>query len=155
MIASETVHVTVYSVASGTVHLAIFAAAAVALLMAHHVADYWVQANHQAITKPAAGWRGRWACIAHVTTYTLTCALALLIVGAVTGVGVFGWPAVAGLAGNAIAHYAADRRAPLRRVAVWLGKGDYWDNHGGAAPLDQAFHIGCLFAVALIITAGA
>jgi len=126
------------------------AAAGVALLMAHHVADYWVQTDRQACLKALPNWRGRWACVRHVVTYTLTCALALLITGAVTGTALFGWPAAIGLAGNAVAHYAADRRAPLRRLAAWLGKTDYWDN-GGAAPLDQAFHIGCLFAVALLI----
>lgn len=133
--------------------LVTFAAASVALLMAHQVGDYWIQTNHQAITKPERSWRGRWACIRHVITYTLTCVAALAIVDAVTGADLLGWPAAIGLAGNAAAHYFADRRAPLRRVAVWLGKADYWDHHGGAAPLDQAFHIGCLAVVALIIAA--
>ena len=125
------------------------AAAAVVLLMAHHVANYWVQTNHQAAIKAETNWRGRWACMRHVITYTLTCAAALLLTDLVTGAALLDWRTGLGLAGNALAHYIADRRAPLRRLAAWLGKADYWD-HGGAAPLDQAFHIGCLFVVALL-----
>lgn len=57
--------------------VAVFAAVFVALYAAHQVADHWVQTQHQAETKGLAGWRGRIACAAHVTTYGITGLIAI------------------------------------------------------------------------------
>ena len=54
-----------------------FASTFAALIAAHHVGDYWVQTDHQAVNKGRHGTRaenaaGRKACLAHVATYTAT-----------------------------------------------------------------------------------
>lgn len=127
-----------------------FPVAFIALSAGHWVADYWVQTDRQACAKGGAGWPGRRACLAHVLTYTVTLAAVLALTSAVLAVPL-SWPRVAvALAANGALHYAADRRTPLRRVAVLLGKGEYWDR-GGSAPLDQSFHWFCLFLAALAI----
>ena len=59
---------------------ATFAALAVALLVAHQVADHWVQTSHQAAHKGRPGWAGRAACAAHVASYTLCTSLAVVAV---------------------------------------------------------------------------
>jgi hypothetical protein len=45
-----------------------FAVVLPALLVAHTVADHWVQTDHQAGHKGLPGWAGRWACGKHVAT---------------------------------------------------------------------------------------
>lgn len=55
-----------------------FAAVFVALYAAHQVGDHWIQTQHQADCKGQPGWAGRWACLAHVATYTATAVVALL-----------------------------------------------------------------------------
>lgn len=55
-----------------------FAVVAPALLVAHTVADHWIQTDHQATNKGRAGWPGRAACLAHVAGYTAVTALAVL-----------------------------------------------------------------------------
>lgn len=42
------------------------------LLVAHTVADHWVQTDAQARNKGLPGWPGRRACAAHVASYTAT-----------------------------------------------------------------------------------
>ena len=129
-----------------------FAVAWAALSGGHQAADYWIQTHRQATRKTMPGWPGRRACLAHVATYTLTLAACLALAGTLLAVPP-SWPhAAAGLAFSAVTHYAADLRTLLRRLAVRLGKGGYWDN-GGAAPLDQSFHWFCLFLAALLIAA--
>ncbi|GAA3878439.1 hypothetical protein GCM10022243_48930 [Saccharothrix violaceirubra] len=100
----------------------------VALYTAHHLADHWVQTDHQAIHKGLPGWRGRLACARHVATYTLTTLAAVLAVlwlplglhATWTGIAV-------GQAVSAVTHYVIDRRTPLARLAHATGKGDYHD----------------------------
>ncbi|GAA2517958.1 DUF3307 domain-containing protein [Pilimelia columellifera] len=137
-----------------------------ALFAAHQVGDYWVQTDHQAVTKARPGWVGRLACATHVTTYTLTACVALVFLAAATG-----WrpdvdSAVTGLLISAVSHYVADRRA----VVAWLvehanlarfyvlgaPRPDRDDNPTlgtGAHALDQSWHIGWLFLSALFIAA--
>jgi hypothetical protein len=134
---------------------ATFAAVGFALYAAHHVADHWIQTQHQADNKGREGWPGRTACAAHVVTYTATAALALAALVTVLGVSLAALPSVAGLAVSAITHYVADRRTPLRRIADWLGSGKFYRLAGagmnGAYLLDQSWHVGWLFVAALII----
>ncbi|MER5326916.1 hypothetical protein [Streptosporangium roseum] len=86
-------------------------------------------ATAQCHTHPA-GWT---ANLGHVTTYSLTLAVALAVVGWRFQLGYApGWVA-AGLALNAVTHAWADRRAPLRALAVAIGKKSYWDEVPGGA----------------------
>ncbi|MBO4159305.1 helix-turn-helix domain-containing protein [Micromonospora antibiotica] len=131
-------------------HAAVFAAVFAALYAAHQVADHWVQTQHQADCKGEPGWAGRLACAAHVATYTLTAAVALTTLALATGLRLDGWGVAVGLTVSAVSHYIADRRTPLRRLAVALGKDPHWLTRGGGMyALDQSWHIGFLFIAAL------
>lgn len=90
-----------------------------------------------------------------MATYTATLAAFLALVAWRLPALAFSPGLVAlGLFVNAATHTWADRRAPLRALAVYLGKGSYWDDvPGGAYQLDQAWHYGWLFLSALIIAA--
>jgi hypothetical protein len=134
-----------------------FAAVFGVYLAAHQVADYWVQRGWQTMRKGLPGWAGRWACAAHVTTYTLTLALFLALAAWWLALPVSPGRAAAGLAVSAVTHYFADRRTPLRRVAEMTGKGEFWHygNGAGAAHLDQSWHVACLFIAALVTAGGA
>ena len=134
---------------------ATFGAVFAALYAAHHVADYWVQTPHQSAHKGLPGWPGRVACAAHVGTYTLTAAVVLAVVWWRLSLPLSLPHVVAGLAVSAVSHYWADRRTTLRALVavvdqVTPGKAAYYD-HGGAAPLDQAWHVVWLLAAALVI----
>jgi hypothetical protein len=148
----------------GTVRAATFAAVFIALWVAHQVADHWVQTQHQADCKGAPGWPGRLACAAHVVTYTATALVAVVATAVTLGFALSPWQVTAGLAVSAITHYVADRRTPLKRLAVLCGAGRFYalgaprlgrdDNPtlGGAYALDQSFHYAWLFVAALIIS---
>jgi hypothetical protein len=144
----------------------VFAAVLASSMVAHNVADHWLQTAAQAEDKGLKGWRGRLACARHATVLTLTLAVVLAAVAAVTGMHL-SLPAVAvGLAVNGVSHYWADRRFTLGQLADALGKGDFWalgvprtssDNPTlgtGAYALDQAWHAFWLLVMALIITGG-
>lgn len=141
-----------------------FAAVFIALFAAHSVGDHWVQTHHQACTKGATGWAGRIACAKHVLTLTATKAAALAALALVTGVRLAPLALLAGLGADALSHYWADRRTTLARLADAIGKGGFYQlgaprpGHDdvphlgtGAYALDQSWHIGWLFAAALII----
>lgn len=129
-----------------------FAALFVTLFVAHHLGDYWVQTDRQAVNKVLPGWRGRLACAEHVATYTGTLLLALLgaswRLGMPLGVG----QVVIGLATSAVTHYVADRRVPLRRLALVTKRSSRWVDNGGMALLDQAWHLVWLGIAALAMT---
>lgn len=137
----------------------VFAAAFGAYAAGHQVADYWIQTPGQSARKALPGWTGRRACLAHVTTYTVTLAALLALAAGVLAVPVSpGW-AAAGLAVNAVTHYFADRRTPLRKLAALIpGKAGFWDAGeglaSGAACLDQSWHWLWIFAAALITAGG-
>jgi hypothetical protein len=112
-----------------------------------------VQTQAQADRKALPTWLGRLHCLGHVATYTLTALVALLTVGLATNTTVPLWRLITGLVVSAVSHYIADRRTPLRRLAIALGKSEVWVEHGGGLyALDQAWHIGFLFIAALLIT---
>jgi ABC-type Fe3+ transport system permease subunit len=130
-----------------------FAVVLPALLVAHEVADQWVQTHHQACHKGLPGWAGRWECAKHVTTYTLVTTLAVLAVWGLFALPLTVTGVVAGQAVSAVTHYWADRRTTLARLADALGKGGYYrlgaprpghdDNPSlgtGAYSLDQSWH---------------
>lgn len=128
---------------------ATFAAVFVTLFVAHQVADHWIQTDRQACGKGAAGWPGRLACAAHVTTYTITAIVALAALVLATDAHLSPARVALGLTVSAMTHYVADRRTPLKRVADLIKLG-YWDR-GGAYALDQSWHYLWLWVAALVI----
>lgn len=140
-----------------------FAAVGFGLLVAHNVADHWVQTSHQAGHKGQRGHAGRMACLAHVASYTaVTAATTGLLVWLLDlQVSLVGF--IAGQLVSAATHYWADRRFTLAALARLLGKAEFAalgvpraghdDNPSlgtGSYALDQAFHWAWLFVAALI-----
>lgn len=133
-------------------HTLTLAAVLPTLIVAHNVADYWIQTNGQAVAKGAAGWRGRLADARHVATYTATLAVALLAVVWTTGLSLLVAQTAGALAVNAVSHYWADRRTTLAGLARRVGKAGWLEADPGALPhLDQAWHLGWLGITALIV----
>jgi hypothetical protein len=121
-----------------------------AIVVGHLLGDYWIQSDRQAARKADPGWAGRLACAAHVATLTATIAAVVAVVVAVSGWVLSPAALVVGLAVNAATHYAADRRAPLRWLACATGSGGFVEG-GGLPLLDQVWHIGWAYVVALLI----
>lgn len=128
----------------------------------HVVGDYWVQTHTCALTKGGDGWEGRKACAIHVATLTATQGLVLAAGACAVGERLNPRRVVVGLGVNALSHYVADRRTPLRRLAERFGKAEFYhfgkadEGHApclgtGAYALDQAWHIGWLTVAAAII----
>lgn len=105
---------------TNTEQLATFAATFAALYVGHHVGDYWIQTDHQAKHKGAAGREGRLACLMHVFTYVLTQAVMLALLSTVTGLRWNFWAYVAALLVSGATHYAADRRE--HGIMFWLAR---------------------------------
>lgn len=130
-----------------------FAAVLPAMLVAHNVADHWVQTGHQAGRKGAAGWSRRVACLAHVGTYTAVTAVTVALLWALLGLAITPAGFLAGQALSTITHYWADRYTTLARLAELIGKDGFYrlgtpgagreDNPSlgiGAYALDQSRH---------------
>lgn len=148
-----------------------FAVLAPTLLVAHNVADHWIQTEHQACHKGRPGWAGRWACAAHVLSYTGACAAAVVAVGWLFNLPITLPGVLAGQLVSALTHYWADRRTPLALLARLVGKRGFLtlgvprpgrdDNPSlgtGAYALDQAWHwlwLGVAAAVTALMTGGA
>lgn len=90
--------------------VSVFAAVSVALYAAHHVGDYWVQTDHQARHKGAAGAEGVKACAAHVGTYLATQVFFMAGAAVALGFRVSLLGLVLGLLVSGVTHYLADRR---------------------------------------------
>lgn len=144
---------------------ATFAAVFATLYAAHHIADFWVQTDHQAATKGNPDWVGRLACARHVATYTATLTVMLVVVVWLLPLPVTVLGVIVGQVVSAGTHYWADRRTPLRRLADATRNGVFYrlgaprpgrdDNPSlgtGAYALDQAFHVFWLFIAALCTT---
>jgi hypothetical protein len=143
----------------------VFAVTLPALLVAHTVADHWVQTGHQAAAKGLPGWVGRRACAAHVVTYTATTAAVVAAVWWAFALPISPVGFALGQLVSALTHYLADRRAPLARIATRVGKAGFYslgalregrdDNPTlgtGAYALDQSWHHAWL-AIAAVLTA--
>jgi len=128
-----------------------FSAIFVMLYIAHMIADYWVQTDWQAKRKAIVGAAGRIACSIHVATYTATLAIVVVVVSYRLDMDLSPVKVIVALAVSAITHYIADRRIPLRRLAVACRHSGAWLDGGGLALVDQAWHLGWLGVVALII----
>lgn len=87
-----------------------FAGIGLALYAAHHVADYWVQTDHDAAHKGKAGRVGVIACARHCATYVLTQGVFLALLLGVTGADVAWYQGIGALFVSGVFHYAADRR---------------------------------------------
>lgn len=144
----------------------VFAVVLPTLLVAHNVADHWVQTSHQAATKSLPDASGHWACFKHVASYTVVTAGAVALVWALLGLPINPGAFAAGQLVSAVTHYWADRRHTLARLAELAGKGGFYrlgaprsgkdDNPSlgtGAYILDQSWHWACLFVAALITAA--
>lgn len=142
-----------------------FAGVAVGLLVAHQVADHWIQTEHQAAAKGRHDNAGRAACARHVASYTVVTALAVLVLWGVFQLDITWWGFAAGQLVSAVTHYWADRRFTLARLAVLAGHAPFYglgaprpgrdDNPSlgtGAYALDQSWHWGWL-GVAAFLTA--
>ena len=140
-----------------------FAAVLPGLLVAHNVADHWVQTNHQALIKGQRGHAGRIACLAHVASYTAVTAVVVALLWLVLDLDVSPLGFAAGQLVSAVTHYWADRRTTLARLAALAGKTPLYvlgtpragrdDNPTvgtGAYALDQSFHWLWLFVAALV-----
>lgn len=146
----------------------VFPAVFAALYAAHEVGDHWLQTHGQACGKGAPGWSGRLLCARHVVTLTAVKAAAVTVVAVVLALPINPYAAATALAVDAISHYWADRRTTLLALADWLGrtvlpgKGEFARlGDGSAAPtgtgayaLDQSWHVGWLFAAALLASLG-
>lgn len=144
-------------------HALIFACTFAALLVGHYIGDFWLQTRRQAVDKALKGWRGRIACVRHVTTLVISKAVILAITASVTDLHVSIVAITTALAVDAASHYWADRRTTLKKLAEALGKGDFYslgaprqghdDNSSlgtGAHALDQTWHIAWIWIAALI-----
>jgi hypothetical protein len=131
-----------------------------ALHAGHTVGDHWTQTGRQAVTKGQDDIEGRVACVTHVATLTATQGVFLALACLTTGERLNARRVACGLVVNAVSHYVADRRTPLRKLADLLqpsmGKRDFYDMGetplaSGAYALDQAWHVGwCAIAAAII-----
>jgi hypothetical protein len=101
------------------------------LYAAHQIADHWIQTHTQACGKAAPGWAGWRANLAHVATYTATLGACLTLVSWLYRLDLHPGLTALGLTVNAITHAIADRRAPLRALALAVGKRAYWDDVPG------------------------
>lgn len=140
-----------------------FAVLLPALLVAHNVADHWVQTSHQAATKGQRDRAGRVACAAHVASYTAVTAAVVAGLWWVFALPISVWGVLAGQVVSAGTHYWADRRFTLSALCDWTGKGSFYrlgsprvdrdDNPSlgtGAYALDQSWHWAWLGVAALV-----
>lgn len=131
-----------------------------ALHAGHTVGDYWGQSDYQAQVKGKPGTDGQAACARHVAVLTATQAAFLGLACLATGERLNARRVAAGLAVNALSHYAIDRRdhgvmPHLCRMLRRYGKEDFAAAGDGlatgAALLDQAWHVGwCAITAAII-----
>lgn len=142
-----------------------FAGVAVGLLIAHTVADHWVQSGHQADTKGQRDNAGRRACALHVASYTAVTALVVLVLRGAFDLDISWLGFAVGQLVSAVTHYWADRRFTLAGLAAATGKAQFYalgapregrdDNPSlgtGAYALDQSWHWGWL-GIAAFVTA--
>jgi hypothetical protein len=129
-----------------------FAAVFVALYASHMVADHIVQTDRQAVGKAAdKGWL--WPMGGHLVGYLITQAVAVDAIRFI-GVRVSELAVFAGLAFSVLTHGFIDRRRPVRWLLEHTGSADFAARTTpicGMYLADQALHVGCLFAAALII----
>jgi hypothetical protein len=127
-----------------------FASLFVLLYVAHLLADYPLQTDHQAAhkaDKSAAGWL---ANLSHAATHVVVSAIALAAGALVLDLDLTIPAASAALAWVGISHSAIDRR---RGVLAWMAHAGQTEfvKHGGAAHVDQTAHVTALALAALLM----
>ena len=128
-----------------------FASLFLLLYVAHHLADYPGQTDHQAAHKADPGWAGWRVNLVHAGTHAALALALLLGGGAVLGLHLSALGVVVGVAWMAGTHAFIDRRWPVRWWMETTGQGGYIA-HGGMLTVDQAAHIGLgLLPAALIL----
>ncbi|MFJ8628902.1 DUF3307 domain-containing protein [Kitasatospora sp. NPDC093550] len=130
-----------------------FPAIFVLLYAAHLASDYPLQTDHQAAHKAGSGRTGWAANVAHAVTH-VTVSLVLLMVGEwVLDLHISAAAAVVGPLWIGISHSVIDRRWPVARWMSWARQAGF-AQHGGAAHVDQTFHVVLgLLPAALILAA--
>jgi Protein of unknown function (DUF3307) len=104
-----------------------FAVILPSLLVAHNVADHWVQTSKQAANKGSRDWVGRRACALHVLTYTIVTSMMVGFVWSAFGLTISIWGFVTGQVVSAVTHYWADRRFTLEWLADMIGQSGFHD----------------------------
>lgn len=121
-----------------------FATAFAAAFIAHPLGDYWVQTGDQAEKKGQRDREGVVHCLRHVGTYTVTSAACVAAVNAATGLRLPLRSQIALQLVSASTHYFFDRRWTAQKIYDAIepvtSKSRFLAN-GGAAHLDQAWHI--------------
>lgn len=130
-----------------------FATLFVLLYVAHLLADYPGQSDHQAGFKDKPGWQGWQANLTHAATHVAITALVLgvgtlLLDEVALGV----WPTLLTLLWIGGTHGFIDRRWPVLWWMRHTGSTD-WIERGGAAHVDQTAHITALAIAALALAA--
>jgi hypothetical protein len=108
--------------------LALFAALHATFADIHPACDQIIQSSADAIGKGGPGWTGRRHCARHVTTYTAGQTVAAVAVTRALGYRMPVRALAAGMAVNAVTHYAIDRRGPFIRFMRRVGRGGYLDH---------------------------
>jgi len=103
-----------------------FAGVCVGLLVAHQVADHWVQTGGQAATKGRRDNAGRLACARHVASYTAVTTAAVLALWGAFQLNLSWVGFAAGQLVSAVTHYWADRRFTLARLCAATGKAGFY-----------------------------
>ncbi|MFI5769629.1 DUF3307 domain-containing protein [Streptomyces sp. NPDC051658] len=129
-----------------------FAALFVLLYVAHLLADYPFQTDHQAgckAEKSAAGWRANFV---HAGTHVLVSAVALVVGFLVLDLSLAVPAAVVALLWIGATHSIIDRRWLVLRWMERTGQVEFV-KHGGAAHVDQTAHVTALLIAALALAA--
>lgn len=143
-------------------HLVTFAAAWIALITAHHVADYLLQTDWMAANKPAPGEQpaaarcGRalsWAANqAHAGAHTLAELSALLLLAGTVGLPLHAAGVATAIALTHVTHGLIDRRWIVRWWMTHTGQSGYYASGAGAPHVDQTLHLLVLVAAAILVT---
>lgn len=108
--------------------LAVYAALQVTWEATHSICDQLLQRSQDAAGKALPAPLGPAHCLAHVVTYTAGQDLTAHLVTRALGYRLPLRPWLAGVAINAVTHYAIDRRVGFARLLRQLGKGSYLDH---------------------------
>jgi hypothetical protein len=129
-----------------------FAELFVLLYVAHLVADYPLQTDHQAAHKAERSLTGWIANVSHAAVHFILCGVALVVVAVVLGEPIAFWPAVCALVWIGASHAVIDRRWLVRWWMTRTGQSEFMA-HGGAPHIDQTAHILALTVAALALAA--
>jgi len=128
-----------------------FAPVFVLLYVAHLIADYAAQTDHQAGHKADPGRAGWTANAAHAATHAAVTALVLGVGALALGDGPGIGSAALAIGFIAATHAFIDRRWPIRWLMTRTGQRGFYEHGGGAAHVDQVAHVTVLLVTALAL----